>query len=166
MKKIMLFTFVFVLPLTLFLVSCATSPPEIRNVEVTRIIEITTEPEIVIEVVEVTRIVEIPVTVTPTNTPQYTPTITSIPTETPIPTSTPNPLTESRGSGFYLVGIDIAPGTWRSEAGYDGCYWSINTEKDDIINNHFGMSGGTAYISASAFIVEFSDCGIWTYLGP
>jgi hypothetical protein len=36
----------------------------------------------------------------------------------------------------------------------------------DIIDNHFGMAGGTAYISPTAFQVEFNDCGTWVFLSP
>jgi hypothetical protein len=101
-----------------------------------------------------------------TPTPIYTPTITPTPNNTQTTTPTTNPLTLSRGDGFYLVGIDIAPGIWRSQGNGDGCYWSITTRTDDIINNHFGMAGGTMYIPATAFQVQLQDCGDWAYLGP
>ncbi|NMC55004.1 MAG: hypothetical protein GYA48_15360 [Chloroflexi bacterium] len=100
------------------------------------------------------------VTPTETPTPEYTPTITAT------ATSTLNPLQTNKGPGFYLVGIDIAPGIWRSQGASDGCYWSINTKTGDIIKNHFGMAGGTMYINPSAFQVELNaDCGEWVYLG-
>jgi hypothetical protein len=106
------------------------------------------------------------VTLTYTPTIIYTPTITPTPTNTRTITPTINPLTLSRGNGFYLVGIDIAPGLWRSQGNAEDCYWSITTRTDDIINNHFGMSGGTMYIPATAFQVQLEDCGNWVYLGP
>jgi hypothetical protein len=158
---------------------------EVAEVEVTRLVEVE---------VEVTRLVEhiVTATYTPTPlitpTPSNTPTITPIPTETPVPTNTPTPtstptetptpniaqtataqafaqLTRSRGNGFYLVNIDIAPGIWRSTGTRDDCYWARTRNNGDIIDNHFGMSGGTIFIAASDFQIEFDDCGTWEYLG-
>jgi hypothetical protein len=95
-----------------------------------------------------------------------TPTITQTPTKTLTPTKTPDPLLAIHGDGIYLVNVDIAPGVWRSQGTGDICYWEITTKTGDIINNHFGMAGGTAYISPLAFQVTFQDCGDWIYLGP
>ena len=74
-------------------------------------------------------------------------------------------LIEPKGDGFYLINIDIAPGIWRSTGTGDSCYWAVTDRTGDIIDNHFGMAGGTAYIPATGFQVEFDDCGIWEYLG-
>lgn len=112
--------------------------------------------------VQITKIV----TPTFTNSPIFTPTITSTPTKTGTPTPTVNPLTTPRGDGFYLVGVDIAPGVWRSQGTGDRCYWEIDTRTGDIISNHFGMAGGTMYIPSTAFQVSVEDCGSWIYLGP
>ena len=125
--------------------------------------------------VEVTKIVIVTPTYTPT--PLYTPTNTNTPTNTFTPTMTPNAsqtaealliakLRADKESGFYLVNIDIAPGVWRSNGTNDNCYWSVTTQTGDIIDNFFGMAGGTAYISATAFQVEFDDCGTWVFLSP
>ena len=114
--------------------------------------------------------------VTPTFTP--TPEFTTTKTFTPAPpTATPNIaqtataeqlayLRSDKDDGFYLVGVDIAAGLWRSTGTGSGCYWSLTSKTGDIIDNHFGMAGGTAYIPASAFQVEFSDCGTWVFLSP
>lgn len=76
-------------------------------------------------------------------------------------------LTANKGDGFYLVNIDIAPGVWRSTGAGDSCYWSITTKTGDIIENHFGMAGGTMYVSPNAFQVEVNRCGTWEYIsGP
>ena len=123
--------------------------------------------------IEVTRIVM--VTPTYTFTPLYTPTITLTPTITALPTNTPNTtqtaqaqliarLRADKGDGFYLVNLDIAPGVWRSTGTGDSCYWATTSKTGGINNNHFGMVGGTAYISPSDFQVEFTRCGIWVYL--
>jgi len=67
--------------------------------------------------------------------------------------------------GIYLVNIDIAPGIWRNNGTSDECYWEITTEKGDVIDNHIGMSGGTANIPETAFQVTFEkECGTWAFL--
>jgi hypothetical protein len=53
---------------------------------------------------------------------------------------------------------------WRSDGTNDDCYWEITEADGDIIDNHFGMAGGTASIPASAFQVQFDDCGTWTFI--
>lgn len=115
----------------------------------------------------------------PTYTPQSTYTaaptayiiviVTRTSTPTPIftPEPTTDPLFDIHTSGFYLVGVDIASGIWRSDGTGDSCYWSVTKANGDIMDNHFGQSGGTAYIPANAFQVEFNDCGNWSFIsGP
>lgn len=121
----------------------------------------TEKPTIAVTVV-VTKIV----TPTFTSTPAFTATITNTPTITLTQTPTADPLKASRGNGFYLVGVDIAPGVWRSMGTADDCYWEIDTRTGDIIDNHFGMAGGTMYIPANAFQVQLEDCGTWVFLSP
>ena len=105
------------------------------------------------------------VTPTFTATPMFTPTNTIVPTSTQPPTSTPSPLKKDKKPGFYLVGIDIAPGVWRSLGSSDSCYWSITDRYGNIINNHFGMAGGTMYIPTQSYQVQLdADCGTWTFL--
>jgi len=105
------------------------------------------------------------VTATFTSTPKHTPTITMTPTNTSTPTNTPDVTKMEKPDGFYLVNTEIAPGVWRSNGDQDNCYWEITTSTGNIINNHFGMAGGTMYIQSSAFQVMLEDCGKWTYLG-
>jgi hypothetical protein len=81
-------------------------------------------------------------------------------------TPTPDPLRSSKKDGFFLVGVDISPGIWRSSGTGNSCYWEITTKTGNILSNHFGMSGGTMYIPATAFQVQLQDCGNWLYLGP
>jgi hypothetical protein len=106
------------------------------------------------------------VTATFTKTPKYTATITLTPTDTSTPTPTEDPTKTKKSPGFYLVGDEISPGVWRSLGTSDSCYWSITDRTGDIINNHFGMAGGTMYIPTSAFQVELdADCGSWEFIG-
>lgn len=133
--------------------------------------------------VEVTRLVDRPVTVTPTETPlqspmpSSSPTITPLPSETPTATPTKNAaqtatavafgrLIADHPSGIYLVNVDIAPGVWRNNGTGNDCYWERTTRTGDIIDNHFGQTGGTMFISPSDFAVRMNNCGAWTYLGP
>ncbi len=101
------------------------------------------------------------ITLTPTNT--IPPTNTPLPTMTPRPTNTSNPLKLPKFDGNYLVGVDIAPGVWRSMGNSSNCYWEVTTKTGGIIDNYFGMAGGTAYISPNAFAVMFEDCGVWEF---
>ncbi len=106
------------------------------------------------------------VTATPTETPKYTATITMTPTKTPPPTQTKDPTKTNKTPGYYLVGEEISPGVWRSLGTSDSCYWSITTRTGDIINNHFGMAGGTMYIPESAYQVQLeAECGTWEFTG-
>lgn len=73
---------------------------------------------------------------------------------------------EPKSSGYYTVGVEIAPGRWRSTGRGGGCYWARLDEYQDINANHFGEAGGTVYIQVADYEVEFSDCGTWEYLGP
>ena len=119
------------------------------------------------------------------------PTYTLYPTYTDVPTSTliPSPSEVMPGSetpeaiftptsaiaeklvtqkrpGVYLVNEDIAPGIWRSLGSGDGCYWEITTKTGDLINNYYGLAGGTMYIKPDAFQVKMKpECGDWMYLG-
>ena len=104
------------------------------------------------------------VTATFTVTPEFTSTETNTPTITLTNTPTLDPLKRTRGNGFYLIGVDIAPGVWRSDGTQDDCYWAVTRANGDIIDNHFGMAGGTAYLPASGFQVQFEDCGTWSWL--
>lgn len=105
---------------------------------------------------------------TPTSTLTPTPVITKTPRPTFTPSNTPTattpPLFEPKSDGFYLVNIDIAPGIWRNSGSGDKCYWSITTKTNDIIDNHYGMAGGTMYIPQEAFQVELLQCGTWEFL--
>lgn len=78
-------------------------------------------------------------------------------------------LTRSKGSGFYTVGDEIAPGTWRSTGGGDSCYWErlrgLSGEFDDIITNYYGNAGVTVTISSSDAAFSSTGCGMWEYLG-
>ena len=117
--------------------------------------------------VKITVIVTETKTATPIHTPSdtLTPTITATITNTATLTPTEDFLKSNKMPGFYLVGVDIAPGIWRSQGNSESCYWEITTRTGNIIDNHFGMAGGTINIPYNAFQVELdTDCGYWVYL--
>lgn len=143
--------------------------------------------------VEVTRLVDRPVTTTPTATPvdsatpsntptitptptdTATPTLTSTPTATPVPTSTSNlaqtatvealgALASSKSDGFDLVGVDILPGKWHSTGEGQDCYWARLSSDQALLDNHFGIAGGTMTIKPTDFEVELEGCGMWEYV--
>lgn len=72
------------------------------------------------------------------------------------------------GGGIYLVGTDIAPGTWRNQAS-EGCYWErlsgFSGDFDDIISNEFSDAQQVVTISASDVGFSSEDCGTWTKIG-
>jgi len=75
-------------------------------------------------------------------------------------------LTAPKGDGAYLVGVEIAPGLWRSEAGQEeGCYW-VRRKYDGIIQEQYlGPSGVTVQVRPDDYEIEFSGCGTWEYQG-
>ncbi len=163
---------IFILIIALSIIGCTAQAPV--TVEVTRLVEktvvvtqlITTTPG----PTQTANIIIITVTSSPT--PENTPTNTNSPepTNTAEPTFTPAPTQDKtktdKGPGFYLVGSDIAAGVWRNNGNTDGCYWAVTSKTGDILDNHFGMGGGTMYVNSAGFQVEMSEeCGTWIYLG-
>jgi hypothetical protein len=73
---------------------------------------------------------------------------------------------DSKGNGFYTVNVEIIPGRWQSTGTGDSCYWARLNGNQDILDNHFGLAGGTVAIRANDYEVQFEDCGFWEYLGP
>lgn len=72
--------------------------------------------------------------------------------------------TDSRNDGIYIVGKSIAPGLWRSRGVQSDCYWARYNSQNDLLDNHFGVAGGTVNIRSSDLQVEFRDCGSWKYV--
>lgn len=73
--------------------------------------------------------------------------------------------------GIYIVGEDIAPGTWRSTGGSGfGCYAArlsgFGGTLDDIISNDISTEGGLIInVAASERGFETSGCGTWEKVG-
>ncbi|MHB8114480.1 MAG: hypothetical protein ACYDHA_13625 [Bellilinea sp.] len=118
------------------------------------------------------------VTATYTFTPSLSPTITATPTITPLPTKTSrpsntspptptqNPLTRDiDGSGFYVVGVDIAPGYWEYVSGGGMCLLKIYDSAMNVISQRSGKPGGSMLISPFDFQVTMIDCGTYRWYG-
>ncbi len=73
---------------------------------------------------------------------------------------------DTKGDGFYTVGIEIAPGMWRSNGQGGGCYWARLDRFQEINDNHYGNAGVAVYVNAADYEVNFSDCGEFEYIGP
>lgn len=86
-------------------------------------------------------------------------------------TSDLSPVTSSPtsdfGDGTWIVGVDVAPGTW-STPGDDLCYWArlsgFTGEFDELTANDVSTSGG-AVVTILPTDVGFatSGCGTWTH---
>ncbi len=78
-----------------------------------------------------------------------------------------SPITSSQtapfGSGTYLVGVDIAPGTWRADTA-ESCYWArlrnFSGGLGGVLANNNGV--GLVTIRASDKGFTSSLCGAWT----
>lgn len=83
-----------------------------------------------------------------------------------------SPVTSSKtspfGQGTYIVGVDIAPGTW-SAAGGGSCYWErlsgFGGQLADIIANDFGSTSPIVSIAPTDKGFKSSNCGNWTKIG-
>lgn|GEM_PF-521909 len=75
------------------------------------------------------------------------------------------PGTTVPGTGVYLVGVDIPPGTYWT-AGSDGCYWArlSDTSGDPaaVIANDITTEPTTVTIKATDGVFETRGCGAWT----
>jgi hypothetical protein len=70
--------------------------------------------------------------------------------------------------GVWLVGVQLAPGTYRVDASA-GCYWArlrdFTSSLSGIIDNDFASIDGQQIVTIAATDVGFEndgDCGIWT----
>jgi len=80
---------------------------------------------------------------------------------------TPSPTSPLKGDGTYVVGADIAPGTWRSSSSED-CYWArlsgfAGVGVRQVLANNNGVGVVTILPTDKGF--ETSRCGTWTKIG-
>ena len=71
----------------------------------------------------------------------------------------------SFGDGVFIVGTDVAPGTYKGTA-QSGCYWArlsaFSGDLSDIITSDLTNSAAVVTISASDKGFKSEDCGPWT----
>lgn len=76
--------------------------------------------------------------------------------------------TSSFGQGAYIVGVDVAAGTWRASGG-QSCYWErlrgFSGELGDIIANDFLSGSALVTIATTDKGFASSGCGTWTKVG-
>lgn len=69
------------------------------------------------------------------------------------------------GSGTFLIGEDIQPGTYRTEGDSGFCYWArlsgLSGELGDIITNDLPDGPGFVTIAETDVAFETTDCGEW-----
>ena len=73
------------------------------------------------------------------------------------------------GSGVWIVGVDILPGTYRNSDSTATCYWArlsgFGGGLGDIIANDVSDSTQTVTISSTDAGFESNDCGTWARIG-
>lgn len=68
-----------------------------------------------------------------------------------------------KANGNYLVGPNIAPGTWQCSSGDDTTFWRISDQTAKTIDNGFST---IAIVSAEAYTTDLQRCkGTWTKVG-
>ncbi len=67
--------------------------------------------------------------------------------------------------GVYIIGLNMAPGKWRSNGAGEKCYWEKLTSTQDIIDNHFGVASVIVDIAPTDFQFKTDGCGVWTLGG-
>jgi hypothetical protein len=70
------------------------------------------------------------------------------------------------GNGIWLVGEDIAPGTYRAQGeSEDDCYWArlsgLGGESEDVIANYLGSAATSVEIKNGDRAFETDGCGDW-----
>jgi hypothetical protein len=89
-------------------------------------------------------------------------TVTRTVTVTLTPPPPPGQPKTTFGDGLYQVGIDIAPGVYRS-AGGTGCYWArLKTlATNSYIDNNNGVGPQVVEIRPTDGAFLTRDCGTW-----
>lgn len=77
--------------------------------------------------------------------------------------------TDPFGDGVWIVGVDIAPGTWRNDGTAGSCYWERTSgfggDLEEIIANQFADTQQIVTIDPSDVGFTSSGCGSWTPAG-
>lgn len=72
------------------------------------------------------------------------------------------------GTGTYEVGVDIEPGTYKTQGANEegtSCYWARHSDASGdfsaLISNNIGTGPMTLTVKASDAVVETSGCQLW-----
>jgi hypothetical protein len=119
--------------------------------------------------VVVTSVVTLPAPAPRTVTVQASPVtkiVTKVVTVAPKPTVPPGPPTSIDADGVYVVGSDIARGTWHTTGGSQ-CYYARlgSTDTEDILDNNNISGPATVTIGSSTKAFEISGGCTWSKLG-
>lgn len=81
---------------------------------------------------------------------------------TPAPAPPPAPKTTIEGNGTYQVGVDIAPGVYKSAGPIDGgaCYWK-RLNGDAMVDNGLTKKAPVVTIDPTDTTFRTSDCQTW-----
>lgn len=109
--------------------------------------------------------------------PTFPPLPTESPTDPPEPTVPAQPTPQATAEppeddfieffdGVHEIGVDIPPGTYRTEFEAVGCYWArlrgFSGDVDDIIANDFSSGYQVVTIGRRDVAFESSGCEFWT----
>ena len=79
---------------------------------------------------------------------------------------TPSPTADFGDHVVYLVGFEIAPGTWRNTDSANGCYWERRSGSEippnEVIANGFSFDIQTVELEPSDRGFYSENCGSWT----
>ncbi len=74
--------------------------------------------------------------------------------------------TQPFGAGTYIVGVDVAPGTWRAAGATPACYWQrtagFSHEFADVLANEVGNTAPVVTIGPTDKGFASTACGTWT----
>jgi hypothetical protein len=86
-----------------------------------------------------------------------------------LPYTPPAAMLTSFGPGVYVVGADIAPGTYAADGGSD-CFWrrlaGFSGDFDELIEIENMTGPGNVVVEASDVGFESAQCGTWTPVRP
>jgi hypothetical protein len=119
--------------------------------------------------VVVTSVVTLPAPPPQTVTVQASPVtkiVTKVVTVAPKPTVAPGPPTSIDADGVYVVGSDMAAGTWHTTGG-SACYYARlgSTDTEDILDNNNITGPATVTIGSSTKAFEISGGCTWSKRG-
>jgi hypothetical protein len=71
----------------------------------------------------------------------------------------------TKKDGIYIIGLNMAPGRWRSNGAGNKCYWEKTSVTQEIIDNHLGTASVIVDVEPGVFQFKTEGCGAWTLGG-